>query len=242
MKTDDLIGLLAQDAEPVASHAIEQRLRWRRWPAWAGGLVLMLVLFGVRPAAAWNMALPVLGKKRLVFAALLATPVACRDTFSPGAAWHKPGAQPGVAGSAAAGAVGLAAVALAGWPGERLPWCWAAPGAVNALAIARRCRCPPWRPACGRCAARRPRGWPGRAPGPGCRRVPGRAGLMRCIARKWRHLLAVWYLAGMALPTGGAWYWGRVLRCVIPFLNHPCRCCFLAVLGSTVCGFAPRHQ
>ena len=71
MKTDDLIGLLAQDAEPVASHAIEQRFAVAALAGLGGGLVLMLVLFGVRPGVAQDMALPMFWGK-LVFAAALA--------------------------------------------------------------------------------------------------------------------------------------------------------------------------
>ena len=58
MKTDDLIGLLAQDAEPVASLAIEQRFAVAALAGLGGGLVLMLVLFGVRPGVVQDMALP----------------------------------------------------------------------------------------------------------------------------------------------------------------------------------------
>ncbi len=71
MKTDDLIGLLAQDAEPVASHAIEQRFAVAALAGLGGGLVLMLVLFGVRPGVVQDMALPMFWGK-LGFAGLLA--------------------------------------------------------------------------------------------------------------------------------------------------------------------------
>jgi iron complex outermembrane receptor protein len=29
---------------------------------------------------------------------------------------------------------------------------------------------------------------------------------------------------------------------VIPFLNHPCRCCFALSFASSACSFAPRHK
>ncbi len=71
MKTDELIGLLAQDAEPVALHAIEQRFAMATLAGLAGGLVLMLALFGVRPGLVQDMGLPMFWGK-LLFAALLA--------------------------------------------------------------------------------------------------------------------------------------------------------------------------
>ena len=120
MKTDDLIGLLAQDAEPVASHAIEQRFAVAALAGLGGGLVLMLVLFGVRPGVAQDMALPMFWGK-LVFAALLATGclAVLRRLARPGM---------GLGHSLALLALpplvlwGLAAVALGqAGPGERLP-------------------------------------------------------------------------------------------------------------------------
>ena len=35
---------------------------------------------------------------------------------------------------------------------------------------------------------------------------------------------------------------GRAALAVIPFLNHPCRCCFALSCYSTAYGFAPRHE
>ena len=90
MKTDDLIGLLAQDAEPVASHAIEQRFAVAALAGLGGGLVLMLVLFGVRPGVAQDMALPMFWGK-LGFAAALALPAgwALLRLARPGADWRR---------------------------------------------------------------------------------------------------------------------------------------------------------
>ncbi len=71
MKTDDLIHLLATDDQPVQTAAIEQRFVIASGAGIAGAGVLMLTLFGLRPDLLATMALPMFWGK-LVFAAALA--------------------------------------------------------------------------------------------------------------------------------------------------------------------------
>lgn len=71
MRTDDLIELLAQGAAPVSRHTIEQRFAVGATAGLAGALVLMLALFGLRADLAQTLLLPMFWAK-LVFAAALA--------------------------------------------------------------------------------------------------------------------------------------------------------------------------
>ena len=71
MKTDELIHLLAADERPVQRTAIEQRFAVATAAGIAGAGVLMLALFGLRPDLLATMALPMFWGK-LVFAAALA--------------------------------------------------------------------------------------------------------------------------------------------------------------------------
>jgi len=71
MKTDELIHLLATDDRPVQRNAIEQRFVVAALAGIAGAGVLMLALFGLRPDLLATMALPMFWGK-LVFAAALA--------------------------------------------------------------------------------------------------------------------------------------------------------------------------
>lgn len=71
MKTDELIHLLAADDRPVQRNAIEQRFLVATLAGMAGAGVLMLALFGLRPGLLATMALPMFWGK-LVFAAALA--------------------------------------------------------------------------------------------------------------------------------------------------------------------------
>ena len=185
MKTDELIGLLAQDAQPVAPHAIEQRFAWASLAGLACALVLMLALFGLRPSLAQDMALPMFWGK-LVFAGLLAAGglAVLRRLARPGMGLGHSLAllalPPLVLWGLAAVALGLPALAASLWAlrgaaPTRLAWAGAGAGllagALGALAYALHC--------------------------------PEMAA----------PFLAVWYLAGMALPTlAGAWLGPRVLR------------------------------
>ena len=212
MKTDDLIGLLAQDAEPVASHAIEQRFAVAVLAGLGGGLVLMLLLFGVRPGVVQDMALSMFWGK-LVFAGLLAAGglAVLRRLARPGM---------GLGHSLALLALpplvlwGLAAVALGqAGPGERLPlvlgstWRSCAfniaalslPALVASLWALRG-------------AAPTRLAWAGAGAGLLAGALGTLAYALHCPEMA-APFLAVWYLAGMALPTlAGAWLGPRVLR------------------------------
>lgn len=72
MKTDDLIRMLATDTTPVPSHRIEGRFAAASLLGLLGAGVLMLALFGLRPDLQSSMGLPMFWGK-LVFAAALAT-------------------------------------------------------------------------------------------------------------------------------------------------------------------------
>ncbi|MBV7542238.1 NrsF family protein [Acidovorax sp. sic0104] len=71
MKTDELIELLASDAHPVARHTVERRLAMAAFAGIAGAAVLMLGLFGLRSDLAATMAMPMFWGK-LAFAGTLA--------------------------------------------------------------------------------------------------------------------------------------------------------------------------
>ena len=71
MKTDEVIRVLATDDRPVQRNAIEQRFVVAALAGIAGAGVLMLSLFGLRPDLLATMALPMFWGK-LVFAAALA--------------------------------------------------------------------------------------------------------------------------------------------------------------------------
>ncbi|MDP3227970.1 MAG: DUF1109 domain-containing protein [Acidovorax sp.] len=71
MRTDELIHLLATDDRPVQNTAIEQRFAVATLAGIAGAGVLMLALFGLRTDLLATMAMPMFWGK-LVFAAALA--------------------------------------------------------------------------------------------------------------------------------------------------------------------------
>lgn len=71
MKTDELIQLLATDGRPVQASAIEQRFALAAVAGLAGAALLLLALFGLRPDLSATAALPMFWGK-LVFAAGLA--------------------------------------------------------------------------------------------------------------------------------------------------------------------------
>ena len=212
MKTDELIGLLAQDAQPVAPHAIERRFGLAAVAGWLGALVLMLALFGLRPTLAQDMALPMFWGK-LVFAALLAAGclAVLRRLARPGM---------GLGHSLALLALpplvlwALAAVALGqASPHERLPlvlgstWRSCAfniaalslPALVASLWALRG-------------AAPTRLAWAGAGAGLLAGALGTLAYALHCPEMA-APFLAVWYMAGMALPTlAGAWLGPRVLR------------------------------
>lgn len=71
MKTEELIGMLAARAEPVAPHALEQRFALASLMGLLAAAALMAVLFGVRSDLALAVQLPMFWLK-LGFAAALA--------------------------------------------------------------------------------------------------------------------------------------------------------------------------
>ncbi len=212
MKTDDLIALLADDPGPVPRNAIEQRFALASLAGLACALVLMLALFGLNPRLLQDMALPVFWGK-LVFAALLAAGclAVLRRLARPGM---------GLGYSLALLALpplvlwGLAAVALGqANPGERLPlvlgstWrsCAFNIAALSVPALAASL----WAL---RCAAPTRLAWAGAGAGLLAGALGALAYALHCPEMA-APFLAVWYLAGMALPTlAGAWLGPRVLR------------------------------
>ena len=71
MKTDELIGILATGARPVAPHRLEQRFGGAALLGLLGAGVLMLLGYGVRPDLAQALQLPMWWLK-FSFAAALA--------------------------------------------------------------------------------------------------------------------------------------------------------------------------
>ena len=212
MKTDDLIAMLANGPGPVPRHGIERRFAVAVLAGLGGGLVLMLLLFGMRPGVVQDMALPMFWGK-LVFAGLLAAGglAVLRRLARPGM---------GLGHSLALLALpplvlwGLAAVALGqAGPGERLPlvlgstWRSCAfniaalslPALVASLWALRG-------------AAPTRLAWAGAGAGLLAGALGALAYALHCPEMA-APFLAVWYLAGMALPTlAGAWLGPRVLR------------------------------
>lgn len=212
MKTDELIHLLATDDRSVQSTAIEQRFAIASAVGIAGAGVLMLALFGLRPGLLATLALPMFWGK-LVFAAALA---------AAGLALLRRMARPGMRVGAAAWLLAvppltlwaLALVVLAQVPAaERLPLIlgstWrACPFNIAALSV------PAF--AAGFWALK------GAAPtrlawaGAGAGLLAGALGALvyalHC-PEMTAPFLAVWYLAGMAIPTAlGALLGPRLLR------------------------------
>ncbi|MDE2606505.1 MAG: DUF1109 domain-containing protein [Burkholderiales bacterium] len=70
MKTDDLIALLAADAQPVPRHAAAHRLAWGLAAALPFSVLLMLVGYGLRPGLLASLALPMPLLKVLLPAAI----------------------------------------------------------------------------------------------------------------------------------------------------------------------------
>ena len=90
MKTDDWIAMLATGAQPVPAHALERRLFAALVAGGAGAATLMLLVFGLRPELAQMAALPMFWGK-LGFAAALALPAgwALLRLARPGADWRR---------------------------------------------------------------------------------------------------------------------------------------------------------
>ena len=212
MKTDELIHLLAADERPVQSAAIEQRFALASAVGIAGAAALMLAWFGLRPDLQASLAVPMFWGK-LVFAAALATA---------GLALLRRMARPGMATGAAAWAVavpplvlwGLALWALSQAPAaERMPLLlgstWrTCPFNIAALSV----------PAfvagfwALRGAAPTRLAWAGAGVGLLAGALGALVYALHCPEMA-APFLAVWYVAGMAIPTAaGALLGPRLLR------------------------------
>ncbi|MGP1630669.1 MAG: NrsF family protein [Giesbergeria sp.] len=75
MKTDELIGLLAAGAQPVAPYALERRFALASFLGLLAAAVFMVVLYGVRPDLGLAMLLPMFWLKFGFAAALAAAAV-----------------------------------------------------------------------------------------------------------------------------------------------------------------------
>jgi hypothetical protein len=88
MKTDDWIEVLAAGATPVPTHALERRFGGAVAAGVGGAVLLMLLVFGLRADLVQTMALPMFWAK-LAFAAALAVPGVwvLQRMARPGARW-----------------------------------------------------------------------------------------------------------------------------------------------------------
>ncbi len=90
MKTDELIHLLAIGDQPVQRNAIEQRFVVAALTGMVGAGVMMLALFGLRPDLLATLALPMFWGKLVFAAALAITGVALlRRMARPGMVWGR---------------------------------------------------------------------------------------------------------------------------------------------------------
>lgn len=212
MKTDDLIAMLADDPGPVPRHGIEGRFALAVAGGWLGALVLMLALFGLRPTLAQDMALPMFWGKLLFAAVLAAGCVAVLRRLA------RPGM--GLGHSLVLLALpplvlwALAAVALGqAGPAERLPLVLGSTWRTCAFNIA--ALSVPAFIACFwalRGAAPTRLAWAGAGAGLLSGALGTLAYALHCPEMA-APFLAVWYLAGMTLPTAlGAFLGPRLLR------------------------------
>ncbi|MCM2348062.1 DUF1109 domain-containing protein [Acidovorax soli] len=212
MNTDEWINLLARDAVEIPKHSIERRFAVAALAGLGGGLVLVLALFGLRPGLMQDLALPMLWGK-FIFAAMLAggCVAVLRRLARPGM---------GLAHSLVLLALpllvlwGTAVITLVrAEPAERLPLIlgstWrTCPFNIAALSV----------PALVasfwalRGAAPTRLAWTGAAGGLLAGALGALAYALHCPEMA-TPFLAVWYIAGMALPTAlGALLGPRLLR------------------------------
>jgi len=122
MKTDDLIAMLASDADAVAPRVWLQRYALVMGAGLAGATLLMVLLLGVRPDIAEAVRLPMFWVKLAFPAALAAGALLAAVRLS------RPGVAIGRAGAMLAAPVlviwALAAVALLGTPEDRSMLVW----------------------------------------------------------------------------------------------------------------------
>lgn len=212
MKTDELIQLLATDAGPVPAQAIERRFALACLAGMAGAGGLMVAVFGVRHDLAQTLVLPMFWTK-LVFAAALAMA---------GLALLRRMARPGMAVGRAVALVAVPPLVLWAMAGGALSQ--ADPGERMALVLGSTWRTCPFNIALLSVPAFIAGFWAlrGAAPtqlawaGAGAGLLAGALGALvyalHCPEMA-SPFIAVWYLAGMALPTAvGAVLGPRLLR------------------------------
>ncbi len=122
MKTDDLIAMLAGDANAVAPRVWQPRYALALGAGLAGAMLLMVLLLGVRPDITAAVRLPMFWVKLAFPAALAAGALLAAVRLS------RPGVATGRAGAMLAAPVlaiwVLAALALLGAPGDRAMLVW----------------------------------------------------------------------------------------------------------------------
>ena len=212
MRTEELIHLLAADDRPVYRSFIEQRFAVATVAGIAGAVVLMLTLFGLRPGLLASMSLPMFWVK-VVFAAGLA---------AAGLALLRRMARPGMQLQPAA--LQLAVPPLVLWamalvvvlqvsPAERMPLIlgstWRTCPFNIALLSAPAFVAGFWAL---KGAAPTRLGWAGAGAGLLAGALGALVYALHCPEMQ-APFLAVWYLAGMAIPTAlGAVLGPRLLR------------------------------
>ncbi|MFN9472462.1 DUF1109 domain-containing protein [Acidovorax sp.] len=212
MKTDELIQLLATDAGPVPARDIERRFAVASLAGIAGAAVLMAAVFGVRHDLVQTMGLPMFWTK-LVFAAALA---------AAGVALLRRMARPGMAVGRMAALVAVPPLVLWGMAAGALSQ--VDPAERMALVLGSTWRSCPFNIALLSVPAFIASFWAlkGAAPtrlawaGAGAGLLSGSLGALvyalHCPEMA-SPFIAVWYLAGMALPTAlGAVLGPRLLR------------------------------
>lgn len=212
MRTDELIELLAADAKPQAQPSVEQRLAVAALAGIAGAAVLMALLFGIRSDLAAALALPMFWGK-LAFAGTLA---------AAGVALLRRMARPGMPARRAA--LWLALPPLVLWALALVALSQAAPAERLPLILGSTWRTCPFNIAVLSVPAFIAGFWAlkGAAPtrlawaGAGAGLLAGALGTLvyslHCPEMA-SPFLAVWYLAGMAVPTAaGAILGPRWLR------------------------------
>ena len=212
MKTNELIHLLAADAAPVARHRIEQRFALATLAGLVGAGMALMAWFGLRPDLAQAAALPMFWGKLMFAASLAVAGLALLRRMA------RPGATLGLAAwwLAVPPLVVWAMAAVTLWqaaPAERLPLLlgstWrTCPFNIAALSA----------PALAAClwalkgAAPTRLAWAGAGAGLLAGTLGTLVYALHCPEMA-APFLALWYLAGMAIPTTlGAVLGPRLLR------------------------------
>ena len=212
MKTDELIHLLAADATPVVRHCIEQRFALATLAGLVGAGMVLMAWFGLRPDLAQAVALPMFWGKLMFAASLAVAGLALLRRMA------RPGATLGLAAwwLAVPPLVVWAMAAVTLWqaaPAERLPLLlgstWrTCPFNIAALSA----------PALAAClwalkgAAPTRLAWAGAGAGLLAGTLGTLVYALHCPEMA-APFLALWYLAGMAIPTTlGAVLGPRLLR------------------------------